>query len=265
MSPLDVVRDGPVAILTLDRPRSLNALTTELMDRIADALGELGRDTSVGAAVITGRGDKAFCAGADLKEMSRGGLDPLAAAPDIGGISTARFPVLAAVNGVAYGGGLELALCCDLRFAATTATFAAPEVRHGLIPGLAATRLPRLVPHAVAMDLLLGGRPWTAEQAQRVGLVQDVHAPEDLLGATVARAHDIAGLPRAGVQGVLDVGRWWRDHAIDGHQLAYQTAARRVLATGDYLERSKAFADGHERRTASPTSTSRRRPAGPCR
>ena len=182
---------GRVATCTLDRPERLNAIDLETYDGIVAFAAQLQADDQLWVGIITGGGDRAFSAGADLKKLlaqmeERG---PGAAPPFVtafGGVGLAK-PLIAAVNGLAYGGGCELALSCDLRVLATGARLALPEPKRGLIPGWGGTQLlPRLVPRAVALELLLTGRDVGADEALALGLANRV-APD-----AVAAAHELA-------------------------------------------------------------------------
>lgn len=177
--------DG-VAWVTIDRPKQLNALNSEVVEELRICVGDLTDDPETEAIVITGGGDKAFVAGADIGELAdlspheaRGlsltGQDVLAM------IENCPKPVVAMINGFALGGGLELALACHLRVAATTAKLGLPEVSLGLIPGFAGTvRLARLAGPGVAREWVLTGDQFTAEEAHRVGVVTRVAAPDKL-------------------------------------------------------------------------------------
>jgi enoyl-CoA hydratase len=176
-----VERDEAVAILTIDRPDALNALNVETLSALRDALRGLGDD--VRAVVLTGAGDRAFAAGADIKYMS--GLD-VAGAKEWGalGHETTRLletipqPTVAAINGFALGGGCELALACDIRYASSKAKLGQPEINLGVIPGWGGTqRLARAVGVGVAKELILTGRTVDADEALRLGLVNAVHDP----------------------------------------------------------------------------------------
>src|SRR5690606_32496311 len=155
-----------------------------------------------------------FCAGGDLAEMAHrlgsGARAPISAVPDIAGVAACEKPVIAAINGLAVAAGLELALCCDIRIAATTAWFAALEVTRGLVPGVAASRLPALIPLGDAMDLLLSARRMTAWEALRTRLVQQVVPPEQLMDTAVARAQVIAAHPPGAVRATKATLRYWR-------------------------------------------------------
>ena len=167
-------RDGPVALLTIDRPDALNALDVPTLSELRDHLLALDDDGDPRALVLTGAGDRAFAAGADIKYMS--GLDAQGAKEwgDLGHrvgqlLETSPRPAIAAVNGFALGGGCELALACDIRFASRTAKLGQPEINLGIIPGWGGTqRLARVCGTGVAKDLILTGRLVDAEEALRI-------------------------------------------------------------------------------------------------
>jgi len=178
-----VEREETVAILTIDRQEALNALDVATLIELRDRLRELADDDSARVVIVTGAGEKAFVAGADIKYMS--GLD-VEQAKEWGalGHETGRLletmpkPTIAAINGFALGGGCELALACDLRFAASGAKLGQPEVNLGIIPGWGGTqRLARLCGLGVAKELIFTGRVVGAEEALRIGLVNAVHDP----------------------------------------------------------------------------------------
>ena len=189
-----------VLLVTMNRPDVLNAMNTQMghdMLSLFDALSatpDLCR-----AVVLTGAGSRAFCAGGDLKQR-RGMTDAAWQAQHhvferkVRAMIDCPVPLIAAVNGAAYGGGCEMALCCDFIYAASTARFALPEVTLGIMPGAGGTQnLPRAVGERRAKELLLSGRPWSAEDAARWGMVNRVCEPEALVGAAVESATAIAG------------------------------------------------------------------------
>jgi enoyl-CoA hydratase len=191
---VDVRRDGRVATVTLDRPQALNALNSTLVRELVTALEELDADAGIGAIVITGS-ERAFAAGADIKEMADLGPDEVAAGlfGELSRLPAIRTPLIAAVAGVALGGGCELAMACDLIIAADTAAFGQPEISLGVIPGLGGTqRLTRAVGKAKAMDLVLTGRRMDAAEAERAGLVARVVPAAELLGTAAEVAAAIA-------------------------------------------------------------------------
>jgi enoyl-CoA hydratase len=178
-----------VAVVTMNRPQALNAFNSEQLDRLGAAIRALAQDRNVRAVILTGAGDRAFAAGADIKEMVE-----LTAAEALAfgrkgqsvtnAIELLPQPVIAAVNGYAFGGGCELAIACDLRLAAETARFAQPEVGLGIPPGWGGTqRLPRLVGPGIAAEMIYSGRQVDAQEALRIGLVNAVHPLDQLMAA----------------------------------------------------------------------------------
>ncbi|CAD6557903.1 putative enoyl-CoA hydratase echA8 [Paraburkholderia hiiakae] len=186
---------GKVGLITLNRPKALNALNDALMDELGSALKAFDADEGVGAIVITGS-EKAFAAGADIGMMATYTFMDVYKGDYITRnwetIRTIRKPIIAAVAGFALGGGCELAMMCDMVFAADTAKFGQPEIKLGVIPGAGGTqRLPRAVSKAKAMDLCLTARMMGAEEAERAGLVSRVIPAADLLNETLAAAATI--------------------------------------------------------------------------
>jgi enoyl-CoA hydratase len=190
--------EPPVGVITLNRPKVLNALSPELIGEVTAALGEMGRDDSVGAVVLTG-GQKVFAAGADIGDMAeRGPVDQLQR--DQTGrwaaIAALTKPLLAAVNGYALGGGCELALMCDLVIAGDSARFGQPEINLGIIAGAGGTqRWPRTAGKYVAMEVNLTGAPITAQRAYQLGLVNKVVPAELTIEVAKRMARKIAEKP----------------------------------------------------------------------
>jgi enoyl-CoA hydratase len=198
---LRIDRTGRVAVLTLARPERLNAIGTPTVEALAAALIDLGADDEVGALVVTGEG-KAFSAGADIAEFSAFQRPAEFAAfihrftDTYAELQRLAKPSVAAINGVAFGGGFELALACDLRIAASGARLGVPEIKLGLLPGAGGTaRLTRMLPPAVAKQLLLTGEPLTATDAHRLGLVNEVVPDGGALDRGVQLASGLAALP----------------------------------------------------------------------
>jgi len=191
-------REGAVLVLSINRPKALNALNPAVLEALAAALDRAEADVEVRAVVLTGEGDKAFVAGADIGAMAD--LSPEQAyqfARTGGGvlerIEAMGKPVVAAVNGFALGGGCELSLACDVIFASTKARFGQPEVKLGVIPGFGGTqRLARLIGRNAAKMWVMSGDMYGAEEALRVGLVQAVCEPEDLLPRAIALCNTMA-------------------------------------------------------------------------
>jgi enoyl-CoA hydratase len=192
---ISIERHNRVVIVRLNRPRVLNALNAELMSELVTTLQPLDRDPEVGCFVLTGS-EKAFAAGADIQELASKSYLELFKDDYMAGwdaFTALRTPKIAAVFGYALGGGCELAMMCDMIFAAETAQFGQPEIKLGLIPGMGGTqRLTRLVGKAKAMDLILTGRMLGAEEAERAGLVARVIPAERLMEETLATAETIA-------------------------------------------------------------------------
>ena len=178
-----VARSGAVAVVTIDRPDALNALDVPTLTELRDRLAELAQDDTVRALVLTGAGEKAFVAGADIKYMSGLDSDGARAWGALGHeagllLETMAKPTIAAINGFALGGGCELALACDLRYASSRAKLGQPEINLGIVPGWGGTqRLARVCGIGVAKDLIFSGRTVDADEALRIGLVNAVADP----------------------------------------------------------------------------------------
>ena len=192
-----VTRTDRVATITLNRPKALNALNTQVMNEVTGAAAELDADPGVGAIILTGN-EKAFAAGADIKEMAELSFADVFAADFFaawGRFAATRTPTIAAVAGYALGGGCELAMMCDILIAAHTAKFGQPEIKLGVLPGMGGSqRLTRAIGKAKAMDLILTGRNMDAEEAERAGLVSRVVPADALLDEAQKVAATIAGM-----------------------------------------------------------------------
>jgi len=191
---------GRVGLVTLARPSSLNALSSGLMDEVARAVSIYEADTNVGCILLTGEG-RAFAAGADIKEMV--GQSKFADVAMKDALSTweilhkCRIPIVAAVNGIAFGGGCEIAMSSDIIIASENATFGQPEIKIGTIPGAGGTqRLPRYIGKSKAMELVLTGGVLSARDAERLGLVSRVVPAEKLMDEAMGIANQIANLSR---------------------------------------------------------------------
>lgn len=238
-----------IATLTINRPKQLNALNTRVLEELDGILHEIEQDTSIGVVLITGAGDKAFVAGADISEMS--GKDSLEANrfsaygnQVFTRLAHLRQPTIAAVNGFALGGGCELALACDIRYASPNARFGQPEVGLGIIPGFGGTqRLARLVGAAKAKELIFSGMNVKAEEASTIGLVNKVIMEQSVLGAAKELAEKIlknAPLAVEKSKEVIDLGLEMNvDHAVQYEAEAFGN----LFTTKDQKEGMSAFLD----------------------
>ena len=214
-SPISLIQDGPIATLTVQRPAALNALDRDTLVAMRDAIGELPERAGVGCLIVTGSGDKAFVAGADIAAMSSMTRAEAYAFAQLGqstfaALEALPMPVIAAVNGFALGGGCELALACDYIYASSHAKFGQPEVKLGILPGFGGTqRLARRVGLGVARELIYTGKMIGPEEALRIGLVNAVFPHAELMAKVTeaAKAVLVAG-PRAvaAAKRVMNVG-----------------------------------------------------------
>lgn len=201
---IDVTRAGPLAWVTLNRPRVLNAYNIQMRDDLYETLALVEADPEIRVVLIRGAGERAFCAGADLTEFGTAPSQALARRVrferDVWSrLLNLRKPLIAAVRGYCLGSGLEIALCCDLRLAAHDAKFGLPETGLGMIPAAGGTQtLPRLIGPSRAIELLLTGRTLAAPEALRIGLVSELLSEAMLYNRAEALAHQLAALdPRA--------------------------------------------------------------------
>jgi enoyl-CoA hydratase len=237
---------GPVALLTLNRPKALNPLDRATLEGIEDACGRVADDPGVRALVVTGEG-RAFAAGADIAEMRS--HSPLEAQEfsrlghrALGCLEELTVPTIAAVNGFALGGGCELALACDWIYASTKAKFGQPEVKLGLIPGFGGTtRLVRRVGIAWAKELVLSGEPIDAETAQRIGLANRLFEPEALLDAAIATGEAIAAKAPLAVGFAKSVIQEGQDADVRTAHGLEQAAFGTISSTADRAEGMDAF------------------------
>jgi len=252
------VSANSVAVLTLNRPAALNALTTELVVAISDALGQLAGRADTRVVVLTGSGDRAFCAGADLKQRDGMSDEEWAAQHALFEATFDRLrsfekPVVAVVNGVAAGGGLELAMSCDFIVASETARFGQPEASRGIMPGLGGSQLlPRLVPHGLAAELLLTGRLIDAGEAQRAGLVTHVYPPDELLPSAISLAEAIAANSPMAVGQIRRALRAGRGKPLDEALQIELDCYRETVTHPDRREGVRAFNEGRTPKFADP-------------
>lgn len=198
MNKVVLEKDGRVAVMTINNPKALNALSTEVLTDLQEALNQVKADDDIYALIITGAGEKSFVAGADIAEMKDKTVEEAAAYGKFGNdvfrqIETLDIPVIAAINGFALGGGNELAMACDIRLAAENAVFGQPEVGLGITPGFGGTqRLARLIPVGLAKEIIYTGRNIKADKALQIGLVNAVVAADELMPAARKMAAGIA-------------------------------------------------------------------------
>ncbi|CAN7599622.1 enoyl-CoA hydratase [Neorhizobium sp. LjRoot104] len=237
---------GAVALITLNRPTALNALNSTVMAELTQALAAFGKDAAVGAIVLTGS-EKAFAAGADIKEMQ--GIDFVEAYVNdfISGweaIAATRKPMIAAVSGFALGGGCELAMMCDFIIASETAKFGQPEITLGVIPGMGGSqRLTRAVGKAKAMDMVMTGRMMDVSEAERAGLVSRIVSPERLIDEAVEAAAKIASFPRGAVLMAKEaVNRSFETTLAEGLRFE-RRLFHSLFATADQKEGMAAFVE----------------------
>jgi methylglutaconyl-CoA hydratase len=248
--PIRVEQRGAVAVWTLDRPDRMNALSRAMLEAIGKLSREAATNASVRAVVVTGAGDKAFCAGADLKERRTMSDEDVRALLDLyrselGPLDRLPKPVVAALNGVAFGGGLELALACDLRVCAEGAEMGLTEVRLGIIPGAGGTqRLPRLIGEARAKEMILLGRRISAAQALAWGLVHQV-VPRDKLRATVdAMLAELAGCAPLSVASAKSAIEHGYGRSLEDGMAIERESYEVTLFSEDRDEGLAAFAEG---------------------
>jgi enoyl-CoA hydratase/carnithine racemase len=240
-----VERRGRVGILTLNRPEARNAVNLEMTVAIAEAIDQLEADDEVWVLVLTGAGDKAFCAGQDLKSIPPRG----SRLRDLGGwagITSRTFakPVLAAVNGYALGGGTEICLAVDCVIADEHAEFGLPEVKRGIMAAAGGLqRLPRRIPPAIAMELILTGRAITAARALELGLINRVVLPGQCLAATVELAEEICRAAPLSVRYSRAVARATFSLGEDEAVASAADLRKALLASEDMAEGLAAFAE----------------------
>jgi enoyl-CoA hydratase len=244
--PLKTETRGRVAILTLNRPEALNALNSEMMNEVCDAVAKYSADEKIGAMVLTGS-DKAFAAGADIKEMQDQSYMDVFLSDFFNRwneIADARKPIVAAVAGYALGGGCELAMMCDFIIAADTAKFGQPEITLGVIPGMGGSqRLTRAVGKAKAMDLCLTGRMMDAEEAERSGLVSRIVPADELLETAISAAEKIANFSLPAVMLAKEAVNRSFEVSLDEGLRFERRVFHSLFATEDQKEGMTAFVE----------------------
>ncbi len=239
-----------VALIRLNRPEAMNALNSQLIAELGDALQEADRNEKIRAIVITGS-EKAFAAGADIKEMSTMGYGEVFATDlfgaDVGRITATRKPIIAAVSGYALGGGCELAMACDFIICAESAKFGQPEINLGVVPGIGGTqRLTRFIGKSKAMDMILTGRFMDAAEAERSGLVSRVVPTSKLIPEALAVAKKIAEKSLISVMVAKEcVDRAYETTLSEGILFERRSFAG-LFSTEDQKEGMSAFLDKRE-------------------
>ena len=239
---VDYRKEGRIAIFTINRPQALNAINAEVGLELNKAMIDFRDDPDVWVGIITGAGDKAFSAGADIKGFRPGPVAEVA-------MERVRAdqiwkPFIAAINGYALGGGLELALTCDLRIAAEHARFGTPEIYVGVIPaGGGIDRLPRFIPRAKAAEILLMGKYMDAQEAYRIGLINKVVPLDQLMPTAREWAETICQAGPLQVRAVKEAMIRGYDMTLDDGLRLEAEMLNRVRSTEDYMEGARAFVE----------------------
>lgn len=247
MSVVLLERKGGHAVVTLNRPDKLNALNADVLEALESIFADLKADTAVHAVVVTGSGEKAFAAGADIAELHRqdayaGRIFAERGQRVFNAIERFGKPVIAAVNGFALGGGCELAMACHMRFASENAQFGQPEINLGIIPGYGGTqRLPRLVGQAKAMELIVSGDRITAHEAHRLGLVNRVYPQAELVEQTEAFAASLATKAPLALYACVEAVQAAADTSTLEGMYVEASVFGRTCGTQDFKEGTLAF------------------------
>jgi crotonobetainyl-CoA hydratase len=247
---LKVERRGKVLEVTLDRPKA-NAIDLETSRKMGDLFTAFRDDSELRVAIVTGGGEKFFCAGWDLKAAAGGdAVDGDYGRGGFGGLQELRGlnkPVIAAVNGICCGGGLELAISADIILAADHATFALPEIRSGTVADAASIRLPKRIPYHIAMEMLLTGRWFEAEEALRWGLINRILPRESLMSAARSLADELAAGPPLVYAAIKEIVREAEDmkfqDAMNRITKSQFETVERLYTSEDQLEGAHAFAE----------------------
>jgi enoyl-CoA hydratase len=241
---VDYKVDGKIATITINRPEAYNSIDILTLNELRDALIAFRDNDDVWVGIITGAGEKAFCSGADITEML----------PFLKSASNRQWeipetplramelykPLIGAINGIAFGGGLEIALICDIRIAAEHARFGCPEVNLGLMPGWGATqRLPRIIPRAKAAELVFSGKPINAQEAYRIGLVNEVVPKTELLARALNWAEDLCQVSTLGLRAA-------KEAMIRGYSMPLDEGIKLESALFSYLLGTEDFVEGRD-------------------
>ena len=242
--PIEYRTEERTAIITINRPEVLNALSAEDLIEMSDHLKRFDDDFDLRACIITGAGEKAFCTGMDVKETQPDGFGNPGARPEntlVRGLEIWK-PLIAAVNGYALGGGMEIALACDIRIASENAVFGLPEVTLGLIPGWGGTqRLARLIPFGKAIEMILSGKRIDAKKALDLNLVSKVVPQRDLMRIAQELAVQLCESAPLAIQAAKEaVYRGYDIPLVEGLKLESELSGR-TMSTKDYAEGRTAF------------------------
>jgi len=244
--PLDYEKEGKIAIFTINRPRAFNAIDVETWRELNDSMADFRDDPELWVGIVTGTGDKAFCSGADIKDtlpyMKEHSEWLWPAAPKYG--LDLWKPLIAAINGVALGGGLEIALACDIRIASENARLGTPEVTLGIMPGWGATqKLPRVIPWAKAAEILFTGKPIDAQEAYRIGLVNKVVSQEELMPTAKEWAETLCQVGPLGVRAAKQAMLRGYSMPLDDGLRLEGSLFKYLLETEDCEEGTTAFTE----------------------
>jgi len=246
MAAVEYVKEGKIANIIINRPEAMNALSSDVMRGLRDAMIDFRDNNDLWVAIVTGAGDRAFCAGADIKEFKPLTDEELKAQKSEKTVraDTIWKPFIAAVHGYCLGGGCELAMSCDIRIAADNAQFGQPEVNIGFMPGLGATvRMPRFIPRAVAAEILLTGNRINAQDALRWGLVSRVVPRDKLMDTAKEIANTIISRGPLGVRATKESMLRSYEMSLEEGLILEQELANRVRTTEDFMEGARAFAE----------------------
>jgi E-phenylitaconyl-CoA hydratase len=248
---VDYMREGKIAIFTINRPQAMNALDVSTLREFHEALIDFRDNANLWAGIITGAGEEAFCTGLDIRETLssiKGSQDysqPLPATL-MRGLEIYK-PLVAAINGLALGGGLEIVLCCDIRIAAKNARLGTPEVKLGLIPGWGGTqRLPRMVPWCQAAEMLLTGKTINAKEAHRIGLINRVVPQKELMSTAREWARNICTAAPLAVRAAKEAMIKGSSLSLEGGLEVENAMEAYLMGTEDFYEGIKAFKEGRQ-------------------
>lgn len=241
-------KEGRIAIFTINRPRALNSLDMEAIHQLHKTMVDFRDDPELWVGIVTGAGDKAFCAGADIKDAvsfikSHRNTPWAFPTTPMRGLEIWK-PLIAAINGVALGGGLEIALACDIRIASENARLGTPEVTIGVIPGWGGTqRLPRMIPWCKAAELLLSGRIIEATEAYRIGLVNEVVPQNDLMTVAKKWAEGLCQAAPLAIRAVKEAMLRGYSMTLEEGLRLEQSLLAYIMGTEDFEEGNRAFAE----------------------